>query len=374
MTTTPILKLPYILPGQAQKHVTVNAALQRLDALVQISLKSRTESDPPADPTSGDRYLVPSYATGEWTGFEAHIAVYDDGVWMFYPPTSGWMVWVEDEARVWAFDGANWVEPPSPEQVNRLGVGAPVSGDTHFLVESNSCLFTGKKQAYGGTGDMRHVINKEATADTAGLIFQNDYTGYAEIGLIGNDDLTLRVSSDGIVFTPAVQIDKDAAHVGVGDVSPTFRFSVTQDTPLAGGVTIANWHSGANASANIVLNAANSHFFKFQLYGSGTLYAFTNASTVFGTHAPKPIFFRTDTTDRMMIHADGRISIGTYTASAKLSVEGAVRPGQYTQTTLPSASIEGSGAMIFVTDIGTNGEPAFSDGTDWRSMVTGSVV
>lgn len=33
---TPNLALPFILPAQAQKHVTHNEALQRLDALVQL--------------------------------------------------------------------------------------------------------------------------------------------------------------------------------------------------------------------------------------------------------------------------------------------------------------------------------------------------
>ena len=36
--TTVNLELPYILPSQAQKHVTHNEALQRLDALTQLCL------------------------------------------------------------------------------------------------------------------------------------------------------------------------------------------------------------------------------------------------------------------------------------------------------------------------------------------------
>ena len=34
--TTNNLGLPYLLPNQAQKHVTMNEALERLDATVQI--------------------------------------------------------------------------------------------------------------------------------------------------------------------------------------------------------------------------------------------------------------------------------------------------------------------------------------------------
>ena len=36
--TTPNLALPFILPSQAQKHVTHNEALQQLDAVVQLAV------------------------------------------------------------------------------------------------------------------------------------------------------------------------------------------------------------------------------------------------------------------------------------------------------------------------------------------------
>lgn len=39
MSETPAnLDLPYILPSQAQKHVTHNEALQRLDAVTQLTV------------------------------------------------------------------------------------------------------------------------------------------------------------------------------------------------------------------------------------------------------------------------------------------------------------------------------------------------
>ncbi|MGC4023892.1 MAG: DUF2793 domain-containing protein [Mesorhizobium sp.] len=58
MEETSNLALPYILPSQAQKHVTHNEALRRLDALVQLAVVSRATGTPPASPTEGDRYIV----------------------------------------------------------------------------------------------------------------------------------------------------------------------------------------------------------------------------------------------------------------------------------------------------------------------------
>lgn len=45
----------------------------------------------------------------------------------------------------------------------------------------------------------------------------------------------------------------------------------------------------------------------------------------------------------------------------------------YTVASLPSAA-ENTGALIFVSDAGANGEAAWSDGTDWISMVSGDPV
>ena len=41
-----ILSLPYILPAQAQKHVTHNEALRMLDLLVQLVVTSRQVTTP----------------------------------------------------------------------------------------------------------------------------------------------------------------------------------------------------------------------------------------------------------------------------------------------------------------------------------------
>ena len=63
MTETPTLRLPLIAPGQAQKHVTVNEALARIDALCQLTLRSITGGEPQT-PEEGAAYGVPAGATG----------------------------------------------------------------------------------------------------------------------------------------------------------------------------------------------------------------------------------------------------------------------------------------------------------------------
>ena len=63
---SPILSLPYILPSQAQKHVTHNAALSALDALVQAVAQDRDRVAPPAEPEAGAVHLVAPGAQDGW--------------------------------------------------------------------------------------------------------------------------------------------------------------------------------------------------------------------------------------------------------------------------------------------------------------------
>ena len=63
-----------------------------------------------------------------------------------------------------------------------------------------------------------------------------------------------------------------------------------------------------------------------------------------------------------------------YTIQTLLDVNGAVRVKSYTVAGLPSASGEGAGAMIFVSDETGGAVLSFSDGTDWRRVTDRAVV
>ena len=62
--TTARLSLPWLMPAQAQKHVTVNEALRRLDGLVQAAVQSRSETSEPPSPDEGQGWILPEGATG----------------------------------------------------------------------------------------------------------------------------------------------------------------------------------------------------------------------------------------------------------------------------------------------------------------------
>jgi hypothetical protein len=79
----------------------------------------------------------------------------------------------------------------------------------------------------------------------------------------------------------------------------------------------------------------------------------------------------------------GNVGIGYPAGSSiihRLQVDGNIfatshiRPGNYTVATVPSASVAGAGAMIYVSDEVGGGVPAFSDGTNWRRVTDRAVV
>ena len=218
MDITPNLELPYILASQAQKHVTHNEAIRKLDALVHLSVLDRNATAPPANPNDGDRYIVASGGTSAWSGFDAMIAAWQDGAWMFYAAQEGWVAWVASELSLLAFDGSNWsvVGGGGGGSVNPtplVGINATADVNNRLLLSSPASLFN-----HDGNGHQIKV-NKNTDTDTASLLFQTAFSGRAEMGLTGSDDFQFKVSPDGSTFVDAITIDKATGKVSLPNTS-----------------------------------------------------------------------------------------------------------------------------------------------------------
>lgn len=108
MADTTRLALPLLEAGQTQKHVTVNAALTRIDALAAGAVLSRARAEPPESPSEGDAFLVAAEGGGAWEGRGGAMAFFDNGGWSFAQPWVGQRVWVVEERRAVVFDGEAW--------------------------------------------------------------------------------------------------------------------------------------------------------------------------------------------------------------------------------------------------------------------------
>ncbi|WP_088348513.1 MULTISPECIES: DUF2793 domain-containing protein [Rhodomicrobium] len=187
------LALPFIEAAQAQKHVTHNAALLALDAIVMLSVLDRDLAAPPGSPADGDRYLIAASATGAWSGKDGKIAARQDGAWSFHAPREGWLLWIADEDIVLAFDGAAWTGAAT-QNAARLGVNTTADATNKLSVASGAVLFN-----HIGSG-VQVKLNKNAAGDTASFLFQTAFSGRAEIGCLGNDDFSFKTSADGSTF------------------------------------------------------------------------------------------------------------------------------------------------------------------------------
>ncbi|AWM87750.1 DUF2793 domain-containing protein [Microvirga sp. 17 mud 1-3] len=212
MSTTPHLALPLLAAAQAQKHVTHNEAIALLDALVQLSVRERNRESPPADPTEGDRYLVGTGASGGFAGHGGEIALFDLGIWRFFAPHPGWRAYVEAEDVFLLFGGTDWKEighyVRSLGPLDRLGIGTDADDLNRLAARLNAVLLDARRADQGGTDDLRLVLNKPDIRNVLSLLWQTDYGGRAEAGLIGNEDFSLRVSSDGLSWRDAMMVDR----------------------------------------------------------------------------------------------------------------------------------------------------------------------
>lgn len=241
MDHSPRLALPYIMPSQAQKHVTHNEALQALDVLVQPLVESRTLATPPASPLAGEAYLVPAGATGAWAGHADEIAAWSAGAWLFLDPAPGWQVWCRADRTALVYDEGSW----SP--LAALGAGLPRLGVNTVADTTNRLAVAGPATllTHAGAGHQLK-LNKATPADTASLLFQTGWSGRAEMGLAGDDQWRLKVSADGTSWTSAIAVD-----AATGAVTLAASLRPATDNMLTLGAAGARWSAIWSATGTI---------------------------------------------------------------------------------------------------------------------------
>src|SRR5215213_4201743 len=119
MNCTARLALPFLSPGQAQKELVHNEALQRLDVLVAAAVEEPARITPPEAPEAGSCYIVDDGATGEWTGKDGNLAAWSNAGWRFIQPPEGLHAFVRSTG-LWA------VRRASGWEVGRLRCSAVV--------------------------------------------------------------------------------------------------------------------------------------------------------------------------------------------------------------------------------------------------------
>ncbi len=224
---TPNLSLAPLVSAQAQKHVTVNEALARIDAATQLAVLDRDLATPPVNPVDGDRYLVASGAIADWQGHDGDIAAWEDATqgWLFLAPRPGWRVWLLDENALIVLGNDGWQAVSSgggstnPVSDGLLGVNTTADSVNRLAVKSDAALFS-HDDVTPGNGDMRLTLNKATPSDDTSLTLQRAYSAHAQIGLTGDDNLHVKVSPNGTTFHEAMVVNR---HDGVVTIPQRLR-------------------------------------------------------------------------------------------------------------------------------------------------------
>ncbi|NYS26205.1 DUF2793 domain-containing protein [Rhodobacteraceae bacterium 2376] len=251
------LGLPYLMPAQAQKHVTHNEALARLDLLVQLVVQGFEASTPPETPQEGQIWALGPAPTGAWAGQAGALAAWVDGVWQFIPPQTGWRaVQVGSEgAELRLFTTAGWAVPQAalPDSLPGLGINTSHDSTNRLAVAAEATLLS-----HAGAGHQLK-LNKAAATDTASLLFQTGWGGRAEMGTAGTDDFAIKVSADGSAWADALVIDRASGRAAlpngatIAGTEAYRRGNILGTVSQSGGVpTGAVIDAGANANGHYV--------------------------------------------------------------------------------------------------------------------------
>lgn len=208
---SPNLKLPYLAPAQAQKHVTHNEALRQLDTIVQLSVIAEVNAPPPA-PENGACYIVGFEPQESFANKSHHIAAFQDGAWTFLAPKTGWRSYVQGAAEFRIFNGTHWqavTGGASSETSSKLGINTAADETNRLAVKSPASLLDNE-----GAGHQLK-INKSSASDTASLLFQSGYAAHAELGLTGDQDFRIKTSPDGQRLQDALIINHETGGVKI---------------------------------------------------------------------------------------------------------------------------------------------------------------
>lgn len=113
MSTTPNIPLTEVDSNVLQPSVPINDSLEVLDALIQPGgiVQDKDLTTPPTTTSAdvGKRWIIPSGATGVWSGKTGQIALCTAAtLWRYFTPVEGWRCYVLDEDAEYLYNGSTW--------------------------------------------------------------------------------------------------------------------------------------------------------------------------------------------------------------------------------------------------------------------------
>jgi len=201
----------------------------------QQSVLSSTTITPPPTPANRDRYIIPAGATGAWAGKTNQVAQYNANIpaWSYTMPNKGYASYVEDQDRIYLYNGAAWVNLPGVG--NHEALGGLLGGDVpsgHWHLTATEHLNTLKALLSVGTTKVDHSLLENLQGGSVPLVEYYHLTSTQHNSLTGGLDASSLHNHGSLYYTKS-QVDSSLS--GKANTVHTHRFIDLTDTPIGYG-------------------------------------------------------------------------------------------------------------------------------------------
>lgn len=95
--------------GADDWNVWMDLNLTKLGMVVNIGVSSATTTAPQPI-VNGERWLIPTGATGAWSTHVGELACAIEGTYSYVVPAFGWRITAEDTGVFYVYDGSSWLD------------------------------------------------------------------------------------------------------------------------------------------------------------------------------------------------------------------------------------------------------------------------
>jgi hypothetical protein len=199
---------------------------------------------------------------------------------------------------------------------DNLGIGTDTPSNK-LQVSGSNTLFS------SDTGDFRLFISKKIDTDISSIIFQNNFSGRAELGLTLDDNFHIKVSPDGTTFTDAMIVDRTSGNIAIGSSDTSHKLFVVASAED----TSAIW---AESSTNVPTLDVRQNGEGFGMRIVKAAVGTRAALYVLQQGTAPALLVRNSVSEIMHLDSNGNLGIGTDSPQSTLQVNG------YTQLALIS--------------------------------------
>ena len=214
-----VLDTNYTLSGDVDSSPnTITPDKNDLGTVIEVNLNT-----PPVSPSFQDAYIIGTSPTGDWSGQNNDLAVYNGSSWVFYDTEEGNFVFDQNTSQQQIFNGTIWqatanIVYSDGESINDnnsnelLEFGVTASAVNHVKITNNATGADPVIEATGGDTNVNQVIRGKGTGKPA-FADGTDNTKRALFDLSG-----ITTATDRIITLPNYDMNLAEVDANVDDL------------------------------------------------------------------------------------------------------------------------------------------------------------